>query len=133
MAEFDVEAEAARVSQRVEQTAERAQAQTARTGRITGQAGSADGDVRIEVEPGGLLTDVHLTRGALRVGPDALARQIMELADVATRRAGDRMYRALAPELGAGGQRQLNSLGYEQLPDDDEPVEFDSPLTDYGR
>jgi hypothetical protein len=53
-----------------------------------------------------------------------VVQQIMELSRTATRRAGDRMYRALSPVLGPGGDDQLRSLGYEPFPkdeDDDAP------------
>ncbi|SFP05150.1 hypothetical protein SAMN05421810_101813 [Amycolatopsis arida] len=120
MAEFDVEREIARVSERVERTAERAERQFARVGRVTGRAESADGAVGVEVHPGGLLAEVRLTSTALRSGSDAVARQIMELAEKATRRAGDRMFHTLAPVLGPGSERRLRELGYEPLPEDDD-------------
>ncbi|PXY32599.1 YbaB/EbfC family nucleoid-associated protein [Prauserella muralis] len=122
MAEFDVDREASRVSEQVERTAERAQEQFARAGSVAGRAESADGAIQVQVAPGGLLTDVRLTHAALRAGTDAVAQQVMELAQRATRRAGDRMYRALAPVLGPDGERHLASLGYEPLPDDEDDV-----------
>ena len=48
------------------------------------------------------------------------------LAQRATRRAGDRMYHALAPVIDAA---QLETLGYEPIPDDDPDAETPS----YGR
>ncbi|PRX43612.1 hypothetical protein B0I33_11472 [Prauserella shujinwangii] len=120
MTEFDVDQEAGRVREQVDRTAEQARERFARAGSVTGRAESADGAIRVEVAPGGLLTDVRLTSAALRGGSEAVARQIVELADRATRRAGDRMYRALAPVLGPEGETHLTRLGYEPLPDDDE-------------
>ncbi|MEU6645884.1 YbaB/EbfC family nucleoid-associated protein [Saccharomonospora sp. NPDC046836] len=124
MAEIDVDREASRVSEQVERTAERAQEQFARIGSVAGRAESADGAIRVEVAPGGLLTDVRLTHASLRAGTDAVAQQIVELAHQATRRAGDRMYRALAPVLGPDGEKHLSSLGYEPLPDDEDESAF---------
>ena len=118
MAEFDTEAESARIARQVDATARRAAERFADSGPVTGQARSGDGAVRVEVQPGGGLTDVQLTQQALQGGAEALARQITELADTATRRAGDRMYRTLAPALGTGARQQLTSLGYEPLPDE---------------
>ena|GEM_PF-6977570 len=125
MAEFDTEAEAARIARQVDATARRAAERFADSGPVSGQARSSDGTVRVEVQPGGGLTDVQLTHQALQDGADALARQITELAATATRRAGDRMYRTLAPVFGTGAREQLVSLGYEPLPDED--------VTDDGR
>ncbi|GAB3473750.1 YbaB/EbfC family DNA-binding protein [Amycolatopsis cihanbeyliensis] len=125
MAEIDVEREAARVSEQVEATAERAREQFARAGSVSGQAETPDGAIRVEVNPGGLLTGLTLTQVALRGGSDALARQIMELTQRATRRAGDRMYHTLAPVLGPEGEQQLKSLGYEPLPEDEDAPSID--------
>lgn len=124
MAEFDVDREIARVSEQVERTAERAEEQFARVGGMTGLAESRDAGISVEVNPGGLLTSVRLSHAALRKGCDSVAQQIMELSETATRRAGDRMYRALSPVLGREGEEQLRSLGYEPLPEDEDDGEF---------
>ncbi|MBK1789236.1 YbaB/EbfC family nucleoid-associated protein [Prauserella cavernicola] len=108
-------------------TAAQAQDRFARIGSVAGKAESGDGSIRVEVAPGGLLTDVTLTHAALRSGTDAVARQIVELANKATRRAGDRMYRALSPVLGPGSDQQLASLGYEPLPDDEDDAPYVGP------
>lgn len=128
MTEFDTDAEAARIARRVDETAQRAADRFERAGPMTGQAQSGNGAVRVEVQPGGQLTDVRLTPEALQGGAETLARQITQLADTATRRAGDRMYRTLAPALGDGAREQLASLGYEPLPSDiaeDGPADSD--------
>lgn len=117
---MDTERDAFRVSERVRRTGERAQEQFARAGSVAGHAESENGAIRVEVAPGGLLTDVRLTHAAFREGTDALAQRIMELADHATRRAGDRMYRTLSPVLGPAGEKHLFRLGYEPLPDDED-------------
>lgn len=129
MAEFDVDRETARVSEQVDQAAEHAKEQFARVGSVSGRAESGDGAISVEVNPGGLLTSVRLSHAALRSGCDAVAQHIMELSRTATRRAGDRMHRALSPVLGAAGEDQLRSLGYEPFPEDED--DDGSSLTGY--
>lgn len=123
MADSDFDREAARVAERAERAGVQARERLDRAGRISGEAATGDGAITVEVGPGGLLTDVRLTNAALRSGSEVVAAQIMELSRTATRRAGDRMYRVLAPMLGPGGERQLTALGYEPISedDDDEP------------
>jgi hypothetical protein len=120
VAEIDFDRELSRMSEQVEATAERAGERFAKVGRVVGKAEAPDGAIRVEVNPGGLLTNVQLTPLALRGGADAVAAQIMELANRATRRAGDRMYRTLAPVLGPSGEKHLKSLGYEPIDEDDD-------------
>ncbi len=122
--EFDAEREADRIDEQVRQTSQRAADQFARVGSVTASAESGDGAIRVEVAPGGLLTNVRLTHAALRSGTDALAQQILALAHTATRRAGDRMYRVLSPVLGPDGDATLASLGYEPLPEDEEEDDY---------
>ena len=128
--EIDVEREANRIDEQVRRTSERAAEQFSRVGSVGGKAESGDGAIRVEVAPGGLLTEVRLTHAALRSGTDSLAQQIMALAHTATRRASDRMYRALSPVLGPEGDATLASLGYEPLPEDEDD-ESGSPV--FGR
>ncbi|WP_199434243.1 YbaB/EbfC family DNA-binding protein [Qaidamihabitans albus] len=129
MAEFDVDREVARAGEQADRTAERARERFERAGSVAGRAESANGAISVEVAPGGLLTDVRLTHAALRGGSEAVAQQIMELAERATRRAGDRMYGSLSPVLGKDGEKHLARLGYEPLPDDDED---EAPLPGHG-
>ncbi|MFF0147348.1 hypothetical protein ATK36_2150 [Amycolatopsis sulphurea] len=126
MAEFDVDLAAARVAEQAERTGQEAAARFARTGPVVGKAESAG--VTVEVAPGGLLTGLTLSRGALRSGSDALAAQIMELSRRATRRAGDRMHQVLEPVLAPD---QLAELGYRPLRPDD--PDYDDPDDYYGR
>ncbi|MBC6448496.1 YbaB/EbfC family nucleoid-associated protein [Actinokineospora xionganensis] len=121
--EIDIDHELDTVVRRVEQTEQRAQ----RIGPVTGQAASGDGAITVEVRPGGLLSEVKLTPAALSSGSDALAAQIMALAERATRRAGANMHAALAPVLGPDGEKHLRSLGYEPDDEDDDEA-FDTPL-----
>ncbi|MFE0024525.1 YbaB/EbfC family nucleoid-associated protein [Amycolatopsis sp. NPDC059021] len=130
MAEFDIDLASARVAEQVERTAREADERFARSGPVVGRAESGDGAVKVEVAPGGLLTGIELSRSALRYGSAALAEQIFELAQRATRRAGDRMYHQLAPVLGPDDEN-LKSLGFEPIPEDD--VDAEPPAGYYGR
>jgi DNA-binding protein YbaB len=121
--EIDIDHELDTVRRKVEQTEQRVQ----RIGPVTGQAASGDGAVTVEVRPGGLLSEVKLTPAALSSGSEALAAQIMALAERATKRAGAAMHQTLAPVLGPEGEKHLASLGYEPS-DDDDDESFDSPL-----
>nr|WP_285503090.1 YbaB/EbfC family nucleoid-associated protein [Actinokineospora sp. NBRC 105648] len=125
--EIDIEHELDTVAHRVDRADADAAERVRQTGPITGTAASGDGAVTVQVRPGGLLSEVTLTPAALASGSQALAAQIMALAERATRRAGANMHQALAPVLGPGGEKHLASLGYEPL-DDDEDESFDSPL-----
>jgi hypothetical protein len=117
-----MELTAARVAEQVDRAASEAEARFARTGPVIGKAESGDGGISVEVAPGGLLTGLKLHRSALRYGSGPLAEQILELAQRATRRAGDRMYHTLAPVLGADDEN-LKALGYEPIPEDDADAE----------
>lgn len=125
--EIDIEHELTAVDRRVRQASDQAAERVAKAGRISGQAGSPDGGIRVEVAPGGLLTDVRLSPAALSADMDTLARQIVALADRATRLAGANMHETLS---GVVGEKHLESLGY--VPVDDEPdvddLDFDDPL-----
>ncbi|MGW4525815.1 YbaB/EbfC family DNA-binding protein [Amycolatopsis sp. NPDC004378] len=126
MAELDMELAAARIAEQADRAGAEAGARFARSGPVVGKASSADDAIEVQVAPGGLLTSVTIHRSALRHGSSVVADQILELAQRATRRAGDRMYHALAPVLEPG---QLETLGYEPIPDDDP----DADTYSYGR
>lgn len=116
---MDYDLEVSQVSEQADRAAEQARERFSRVGSVSGTAESADGAILVEVSPGGMLTNVRVSPAALRAGSDAIAQQILDLAERATRRAGDAMYRALAPVLGPDGDRQLASLGYEPVPDEE--------------
>jgi hypothetical protein len=122
VADIDFDQEAARVSEHADRVADQARERFAQVGKVTGKAEASDGSISVEVNPGGLLAEIHLTRSALRFGSDSIAEQIMELSNQATRRAGDKMYQALAPVLGESGAKHLQSLGFEPMPDDEPHV-----------
>ncbi len=115
---------AARVADQAERAGAEASARFERSGPVVGKA-STD-SIEVQVAPGGLLTGLTIHRSALRHGSAVIADQIVELAQRATRRAGDKMYHALAPVVDAS---QLEALGYEPIPDDDPDAESVS----YGR
>jgi hypothetical protein len=124
VAEFDVDLAVSRVAEQADRAGAEAEARFARSGPVVGKA-SSDG-IEVQVAPGGLLTGVKIHRSALRHGSAVLADQILELAQRATRRAGDKMYHALAPVVDA---EQLETLGYEPIPEDDP----DADSYSYGR
>jgi hypothetical protein len=126
VAEFDMDLAAARVAEQADRAGSEASARFERSGPVVGKASSGDGAIEVQVAPGGLLTGLTIHRSALRHGSVVIADQILELAQRATRRAGDKMYHALAPVVDA---EQLETLGYEPIPDDDPDAESVS----YGR
>ncbi|WP_328444506.1 MULTISPECIES: YbaB/EbfC family DNA-binding protein [unclassified Amycolatopsis] len=126
MADFDMDLAASRVAEQADRAGAEASARFERSGPVVGKAASGDGAIEVQVAPGGLLTGLTIHRSALRHGSSVIADQILELAQRATRRAGDRMYHALAPVVDAS---QLETLGYEPIPDDDPDAESVS----YGR
>ncbi len=130
--EIDIDHEMAVLDRKVAQAGAQAQAQVARVGRISGKASSPDGGIEVEVAPGGLLTGLALSPAAVSGDMEVLARNIMALADRATRRAGSNMYKALAPVLGERGEKHLESLGYVPVDDEDEAPDFADPLKHRG-
>jgi hypothetical protein len=126
VAEFDMDLAAARVAEQADRAGSEAAARFERSGPVVGKASSGDGAIEVQVAPGGLLTGLTIHRSVLRQGSSVLADQILELAQRATRRAGDKMYHALAPVVDAS---QLETLGYEPIPDDDP----DADTYSYGR
>jgi YbaB/EbfC DNA-binding family len=131
--EIDIDHEMAVLDRKVAQADEQAQAQVARFGRISGRAGAPDGSIEVEVAPGGLITGLTLSPAAMSGDMDTLARNIMSLADRATRRAGSNMHKALSPVLGERGEKHLESLGYVPVDDEDAAeVDFSDPLKQRG-
>lgn len=130
--EIDIDHEMAVLDRKVAQADANARAQVARVGRISGRASSPDGGIDVVVAPGGLLTGLTLSPAAVSGDMDTLARNIMALADRATRRAGSNMHKALAPVLGERGEKHLESLGYVPVDDDAAEADFDDPLKHIG-
>ena len=130
---IDIDRELAALDRTVAQADEQARAQVARVGRISGHAASPDGGIEVEVAPGGLLTGLKLSPAAVSGDMETLARNIVSLADRATRRAGGNMYKALSPVLGEQGDKHLESLGYVPVDDDEATeVDFSDPLKQRG-
>ncbi|GAB3444886.1 YbaB/EbfC family nucleoid-associated protein [Actinophytocola sediminis] len=78
-------------------TADLADAQ-ARANAVTGRATSADGLVRVEVNPAGVLTNIEFSQVAYeRLAPERLARVILQTAQVAAREAREQVDEVLAP------------------------------------
>ena len=131
--EIDIDHEMTVLDNKVAQAGAQAQAQVARVGRISGRASSPDGGIEVEVAPGGLLTGLTLSPAAMSGDMETLARNIMSLADRATRRAGSNMFKALSPVLGERGEKHLESLGYVPVDDEDvAEVDFTDPLKQRG-
>ncbi|MFB9904673.1 hypothetical protein [Allokutzneria oryzae] len=100
----------------------------ARTGPVVGRAASGDGEVVVEVLPGGGLHDVRLGPAALRMDVDALAREIISLAGRAERVAGGRLHHGVGGVLDSAARDELVGLGIaREDPRDDEDDEF-APL-----
>lgn len=131
--EIDIDHEMAVLDRKVADAGAQARAQVTRVGRISGKASSPDGGIEVEVAPGGLLTGLTLSPAAVSGDMETLARNIVALADRATRRAGGNMYKALSPVLGEQGEKHLESLGYVPVDDEDAAeVDFDDPLKSRG-
>ena len=118
MAEFDIELASARIAEQASRAGAEVSARLERSGPVVGKA--AAGGIEVQVAPGGLLTGLSIHRSELRHGSAVLADRIFELAQRATRRAGDRMYHALSAAV---DREQLETLGYEPIPDDDPDAE----------
>ncbi|MGV9365194.1 YbaB/EbfC family DNA-binding protein [Amycolatopsis sp. NPDC003731] len=118
LADFDVELASARIAEQASRAGAEVSARLERSGPVVGKA--ASGGIEVRVAPGGLLTGLSIHRSELRQGSAVLADRIFELAQRATRRAGDRMYHALSSAVPA---EQLETLGYQPIPDDDPDAE----------
>ncbi|HEY8373051.1 MAG TPA: YbaB/EbfC family nucleoid-associated protein [Pseudonocardiaceae bacterium] len=98
-------------ARRVDETRQRVAAQLARTGPVVGRASSGDGAVAVEVAPGGMLRDVRISPAAMRMGPDALAREVLALAGQAARNAAAQLHASLRDVLDPATTRGLEELG----------------------
>ncbi|GAA3992081.1 hypothetical protein GCM10022247_08960 [Allokutzneria multivorans] len=90
----------------------------ARVGPVAGRATSGDGEVVVEVSPGGGLREVRIGPDALRMNTDALAREILALARRAERVAGGQLHHAVSGVLGRTAQEELVALGIERAEDE---------------
>ncbi|RZS36846.1 YbaB/EbfC DNA-binding family protein [Herbihabitans rhizosphaerae] len=130
--EIDIEREIAALDERMARAGERAEQRVASLGKLSGTASSPDGTITVEVEPGGLLSDLRLSPAALAQGSDSLARNITALVDKATKRAGGALHKALAPTMSPEAVREIESLGYVPYEDDEEDFDPDYSSNPFG-
>ena len=83
----------------------------AHAGPIVGVATGDDGAVIVEVEVGGRLRAVRLSRRALRYGASYLAETVLTTAAKATARANHRARQVYAQALGPRAGTVLDQLG----------------------
>lgn len=74
-------------------------------------ATSDDQSVIVRAAPGGIPVEVKLEPAALQQRPDVLARQILEAAAVAGRRATRSLRGRLTTEIGPEANRTLDRVG----------------------
>lgn len=96
----------------------------ANAGPIIGTATGDDGAVTVEVEVGGRLRAVRLTRRALRYGGRYLAETVLATAAKATAHANHRARQVYLQALGPRAESYLDSLGlsYDPAQLADEPT-----------
>ncbi|MDQ2587214.1 hypothetical protein CKY47_25140 [Saccharothrix yanglingensis] len=105
-----------RAARRVAEAGRRAAEHVARTGPVFGRASSPDGAVTVVAVPGGPPREVRVSPAALRMGPRALADEILRVSRRASRDAADRsLERVVEPEAVAA----LAEIGFERGPDED--------------
>ncbi|SEQ74334.1 YbaB/EbfC family nucleoid-associated protein [Lentzea albida] len=88
-----------------------------RSGPVTGRASSPDGAVTVVATPGGPPQQIAVSPAALRMGPQALAAEIMRIADKAQRNANTRLHQTLERVV---DPRELTAMGIERGRDEDE-------------
>jgi len=101
-----------RANRRVAETERRVADHLARGGPVLGQATSADGAVTVITPPGAPPQEIRIEPGALRMGPDALADEIVRVAARAARDAGARLHRSLGRVVDHGTADGLAELGF---------------------
>ncbi|MCS7484284.1 hypothetical protein [Umezawaea endophytica] len=116
-----VGAEIDRANQRVVETERRVADLLARGGPVLGRATSADGTITVVTPPGAPPSEVQVEPGALRMGPDALAAEIVRVAARAARDAGARLHRSLGRVVDPGTANGLAELGFEPRADEPGP------------
>jgi hypothetical protein len=101
-----------RANRRVAETEQRVADHLARGGPVLGRATSADGAVTVVTPPGAPPQEIRVEPGALRMGPDALADEIVRVAARAARDAGARLHRSLGRVVDPGTADGLAELGF---------------------
>ncbi|MET1071925.1 MAG: hypothetical protein ABWY11_04675 [Umezawaea sp.] len=107
-----VGAEIDRANRWVADTERRAADHLARGGPVLGRASSPDGAVTVVTPPGAPPTGIRITPAALRMGPDALAAEIVRIAGRASRDAGARLHQSLHRVVDPGTSSGLAELGF---------------------
>jgi hypothetical protein len=114
----------------------RLEAALAAAGPIIGTASGDDGAVTVEVEVGGRIRAVRLTRHALRYGGKFLADTVLSVAAKATAKANQRAHQVYARALGSRGESYLDQLGLSydpaQLADEPAPPPRRAPAAPGG-
>lgn len=116
-----VDSEIDRANRRVVDTEQRVADHLARGGPVFGQASSADQAITVVTPPGAPPVEVRIEPGALRMGPDALADEIVRVAARAARDAGARLHRSLGRVVDLGTANGLAELGFEPRADEPGP------------
>jgi hypothetical protein len=116
-----VDSEIDRANRRVADTEQRVADHLARGGPVFGQASSADGSVTVVAPPGAPPVEVRVEPGALRMGPDALADEIVRVAARAARDAGARLHRSLGRVVDPATANGLAELGFAPAADEPAP------------
>ncbi|GAA3461244.1 hypothetical protein ACFFSW_28480 [Saccharothrix longispora] len=111
--------EVERAARRVAEAGRRAAEHVARTGPVLGRASSPDGAVTVVAVPGGPPREVRVSPAALRMGPRALADEILRVSRRAARDAADRAHRSLERVVEPEAVAALAEIGFERGPDED--------------
>ena len=122
MADYNdrLDADIARADQRIRETGERVAAHVRRHGPVTGRATSRTGAITVIAAPGGRLVELRIDNAALaNVRPEALAAELVSLAQQAGREANARAHRSVRPVVGAEVSASLTELGITPAADDD--------------
>jgi DNA-binding protein YbaB len=129
----DPEAAIARVTEQIAEAQQRAvQAEQVRVDidALRERASSPRREVTVTVDASGRFTDLELTRDAMSLAPDALARLIIQTTARAQRAAGERAIQIAADTFGADSPavEHLRGEVATRTPDrfgsDDEPIGY---------
>ncbi|WNV90706.1 hypothetical protein [Umezawaea sp. Da 62-37] len=107
-----VGAEIERANRWVADTERRVADHFARGGPVLGRASSPDRAVTVVTPPGAPPTEIRISPAALRMGPDALAAEIVRVAARATRDASTRLHHSLHRVVDPGTTSGLTELGF---------------------
>ncbi|MFD9699013.1 hypothetical protein [Lentzea sp. NPDC059081] len=106
-----------RAARKIREVEQAVTTHAANTGPITGQASSPDGAVTVTATPAGPPQQITVTPASLRMGPHALAAEIMRIAAKAQLNANTRLHQTLNRVV---DPEELTAMGIENVRDDDE-------------